>query len=238
MYLSEIRRFTGVDPLADKYPGWNPYNYTLNNPVRLIDPTGMSTESIDDTYRVNSKGKITKIDDKKYYDKDGNEVDMLIVGKKMKYNKKGEIKNTKIEVEKGRLQQGEKKRSISDGKKTFKYTEMNFGENDEGANKLFAFLAENTDVEWSIFQKDKGFAKITEIFSSHIHDKEVVGASLLSMYPKGLIYHIHSHPRNFKMLDYSLLRPSDEDKDFAKKIRKTVPSARFYIYFNYSKLSY
>ena len=30
----------GVDPLASDFPDWNPYNYTLNNPVRLIDPDG------------------------------------------------------------------------------------------------------------------------------------------------------------------------------------------------------
>ena len=33
-----------VDPLADKYPGWNPYHYVHNNPVRLIDPDGMEAE--------------------------------------------------------------------------------------------------------------------------------------------------------------------------------------------------
>jgi len=115
---------------------------------------------------------------------------------------------------------------------------MNFGENDEGANKLFSFLAENTDVEWSIFQKDQVFAKITEIFTSHKYDKEIVGSSLLSRNPNGLIYDTHSHPRTFKMLDYSRLRPSDEDRDFAKRIRKKVPSAKFYIYFNHVKQSY
>ena len=35
-----------MDPLADKYPGWNPYNYTLNNPVRLVDPNGGTPDDI------------------------------------------------------------------------------------------------------------------------------------------------------------------------------------------------
>lgn len=29
-----------VDPLAEKFTNWNPYNYTLNNPVRYIDTDG------------------------------------------------------------------------------------------------------------------------------------------------------------------------------------------------------
>src|SRR5699024_3843720 len=33
-----------VDPLTEKYPGWSPYNYTLQNPVKLIDPDGRSVE--------------------------------------------------------------------------------------------------------------------------------------------------------------------------------------------------
>jgi hypothetical protein len=29
-----------VDPLAEKYPSLNPYNYTANNPLNYIDPNG------------------------------------------------------------------------------------------------------------------------------------------------------------------------------------------------------
>jgi len=34
--------FLGVDPMSDKYPGISPFAYCANNPIKLIDPTGMS----------------------------------------------------------------------------------------------------------------------------------------------------------------------------------------------------
>jgi len=44
-YDAKIGRFMSVDPLAEKYPGWSPYNYVLGNPISNIDPQG-------DTVRV------------------------------------------------------------------------------------------------------------------------------------------------------------------------------------------
>jgi hypothetical protein len=35
-----VQLWLSVDPLAEKFPSWSPYNYCLNNPLRLVDPDG------------------------------------------------------------------------------------------------------------------------------------------------------------------------------------------------------
>lgn len=47
-YDPTIGRWMNVDPLAEKYPFWTPYHYVHNNPMNLIDPTGMEAEDNDD----------------------------------------------------------------------------------------------------------------------------------------------------------------------------------------------
>ena len=39
-YMPGIGRWASVDPLADMYASHSPYNYVLNNPLILTDPTG------------------------------------------------------------------------------------------------------------------------------------------------------------------------------------------------------
>ena len=41
-YYASIMRFNTVDPLAELTPGISPYAYCFNNPVRYIDPLGLT----------------------------------------------------------------------------------------------------------------------------------------------------------------------------------------------------
>ncbi|MCG8328679.1 MAG: hypothetical protein MI974_13395 [Chitinophagales bacterium] len=53
-YDPALGRWTTIDPLAENYYPYSPYNYVLNNPIRNIDPDG---RSVDNTIYIDNNGK-------------------------------------------------------------------------------------------------------------------------------------------------------------------------------------
>ncbi|NHN28180.1 RHS repeat-associated core domain-containing protein, partial [Flavobacterium jejuense] len=43
-YDPTLGRWMNMDPLAEKYIDFSPYNYVLNNPVKFVDPDGMQVD--------------------------------------------------------------------------------------------------------------------------------------------------------------------------------------------------
>ncbi len=58
-YDPVLSRWLSVDPLAEKYPGFSPYNFTLNSPVMRVDKNGKNENPIYD-----KQGNFLGTDDK------------------------------------------------------------------------------------------------------------------------------------------------------------------------------
>ena len=56
-YDPELGRFLAIDPRSGSYPGWSPYVYGLDNPLRYVDPDGEWVETAIDVISIGLSAK-------------------------------------------------------------------------------------------------------------------------------------------------------------------------------------
>ena len=182
-YDGDIARFLSLDPLAMDYPSLSDYSYVAGNPIRFIDPTGMAVE---DYYVVDSKGNV-KLEKKTDHD-----FDLLY-----RRDENGDyIKGSAIKIKDKSLLSGLSKfsgESTKDNLGNFYFAHYGISDNKEETFKLFKYLADNTDVEWSVASYETDGE---DIYYLGTYKAETIapGHSQKFMDEKMLTSVIHSHP--------------------------------------------
>ena len=58
MYMPDLGRWGVVDPLAEKFYSYSPYNYVMNDPIASYDPDGMDVKN---DYKLLQNGQVRLI---------------------------------------------------------------------------------------------------------------------------------------------------------------------------------
>ena len=120
-----------VDPMADKYPSISPYAYCAWNPVKLVDPQGM------DIWELDKKGIVVT-----HTENENADVFYIVDDNGCRIN------DIELSLEYGSVVFFESKYDDSFKEQIDVYELLG----DENGTRLFEFLADNTDVEWSHYQ--------------------------------------------------------------------------------------
>jgi RHS repeat-associated protein len=197
-YDPQIGRWHVNDPLAELYTNVTPYCYVSNNPIVMVDQTGMSP----DNYGVDKTGKTELIE------KTSDNYDVLYIAKS---DENGEaIKDSEGKMiptdqnSDGNITEADGKKikdksllpalSKSKGEYGGKVLTYAKGFDSYEMTGLYLFLANNTDVEWTIagYSSENGLSHFT---LSTIHsDRKATNADMTRDKIQDQYFDIHSHP--------------------------------------------
>ena len=189
MYDNQIMRWHIQDLMIERHFNASPYIYVYNNPINFSDQFGL------DTLLVDAKGKFSHNKLK------GGENDVIVkvsekerMNEKINYNKKGKLRNShtvskEFDNESISVSQGENSGTINTTNKQ--------------SEDVFNFLADQTDVEFSLITYSQNNEVKNIITTSHSEKSEVYGTNLVTNLVTNLresnfvlISHTHNHPRN------------------------------------------
>jgi len=184
-----------IDPLAEKFFDASPYAYVLNSPVVSFDPDGM------DRYIVDENGKMTlALKEKKgspdmlfaYNSKTGDVVDT---------DKDGEIHTEDaVEVEGGLVGQLMNFREGSEvsGQKYYSSVAENSKGREKDYLKMFKFLADYTNIEYSLTSFESSGKSILELATYRETDNAPSTRNLgYGIDNSKVKWHVHNHPSGY-----------------------------------------
>ena len=175
---SKQPRFSSIDPLAEQYYSFSPYNYAGNDPVNAADPSGL------DAYVYNSEGKLIDVSTYGIW----RYQDCFVV-----VNDDGTLSwgpvfdlGTFIEYSEFELPQSF---NGGGGSSYYKFSDS------KRASLVYEFLANNTSSEWSLY---KFLNNDSYMFTSFEQNQERGGSFFLyKYYGKDRLKSLsHSHPDN------------------------------------------
>ena len=200
MHDPAAMRFSTPDPLMEQYPSLSPYTYCAANPLKYIDPTGMTTYVIDQDGHLILKDETKEDDTVIVEDEDGIEIGSISLGKNI--------------IEKFF-------RNYYDvgPSNTIRYRgvfECYRIRGDNNAKNLFFLLVSYTNVEWSMAlteDKANGLAFLTTSFKNNFDG----GMPYLYMHQLRYSYFLREFYHNHNSIDGSDVI-SDSDLRLANTI--------------------
>lgn len=151
-----VSRWMSPDPLSEEFPDKSPYNFTNNNPIFFTDPTGLAPQGLLDDYGIDKNGNITLLK------KTNDNTDTLYAtttnenGETVKDESKGSVTVSKNSEGNSLVSDLANNGTTEqyDDYGTTKERNVNIAVTDEKNKndvfKLFKFVADNSNVEWSV----------------------------------------------------------------------------------------